>query len=489
MRIALISFLTNSLNTRSLSSYLKSNGVEVICLFCQGVFNEKNLEKLIDIMMEKDISLAGISLVTDDYSNAVLVTSTIKERMKVPVIWGGAHVNVKPEESLKHADMVCLGEGEEAILELVNMLKSNSEIQTTINNIWFNHNGTIIRNELRQLEEDLDKYPYPDFDLESQFVMTESGFVHLSEEHLNGEYGIMTSRGCPYACTYCYNNYRRKHYHGKGRYLRMRSIQGVTEELVIARNIFPNLKRINFWDDSFVSRKYSDFELFKQLYVKQVQLPFFALIEPMAFNFDKIKLLRDCGLQSLQIGIQTGSERVNREVYRRNVTNEKVLEMAKLINSLNIGVKYDLIFNNPYETKDDLIETIHLLLKFPKPFILQGYNLIFYPGTEMTNQALLDGYISENENEEDYSTIESYLNSPIAMKGDAAISERFYKIGYSSKEKKYYNTLISLITRRVPGWFIIAFTHNEASVSRILLRILVILYSAAVRTKKVIFRK
>src|SRR3990172_10809851 len=138
--VALISFLTNSINTRSLSSYLKSNGYDTTCYFCPGAFNESNLSDLIAKLREKKTALVGISLVTDDYYSAVVATKAIKRDLGLPVIWGGAHVNIKPDECLRHADMICRGEGEEALLELVRNMSAHDKNDTSIKNIWFKTN-------------------------------------------------------------------------------------------------------------------------------------------------------------------------------------------------------------------------------------------------------------------------------------------------------------------------------------------------------------
>lgn len=193
IKIALISFLNNSINIRSLSSYLKKNGYEVVCLFCSCAFNQNNLNELINLLRDGKIGLVGVSLVTDDYYAAITVTRLIKDKLCLPIIWGGAHVNVKPDECLRHADMICLGEGEEALLDLIKSYDTG-KFNLSTKNIWFKTDNGIVCNEMRDLEEDLDTYPFPDFDLNSQFVMTENGFEKLAEEHFNGEYSIMTSR-------------------------------------------------------------------------------------------------------------------------------------------------------------------------------------------------------------------------------------------------------------------------------------------------------
>jgi len=488
IRIALISFLINSINTRNLSSYLKKNGYEVICFFCSGSFNTNNLNELIGLIRAENIGLVGISLVTDDYYSAITVTKAIKEKLLLPVIWGGAHVNVKPDESLRHADMICLGEGEEALLCLVKNY-DEGKFDLSTKNIWFKTDNGIVQNEMRDLEENLDTYPFPDFDLNSQFVMTENGFEKLAEKHFNGEYSIMTSRGCPYSCHYCYNSYRRRQYKGKGKYLRKRSVEKVIEELVQAKKTLSSLVRINFWDDSFIARNMEDFILFQKLYKERVNLPFFALVEPMAFDYDKIKILRDSGLAALQLGIQTGSEQINREVYNRRVSNQRVVEVASQIRALGINVIYDVIFNNPYEEGTDVAQTVKLFLQFPRPVALQGFNLIFYPGTEITDRALKDGFISVKEEVEDYSTIEGAKDSPTSMRGKSVISDRFYRIHYASEKKEYWNTVLSLFAfLHVPRGVIRFFGKSETSLKKFLLVMFVRLYMLAHTLKSAVKR-
>lgn len=484
-RTALISFLVNSLNVRALSAYLKENGFEVICLFCPVAFNQSNLNELIEILKEKEISLVGVSLVTDNYHSAVVVTEEIKRKTAIPVIWGGAHVDVRPGECLCHADMVCVGEGEDALSELVRNMSGHTKSNMKIKNIWAREGNEIIRSELGDLEENLDKYPFSDFDLESQYVMNEIGFKKLNDKYLRGVYNIMTSRGCPYACCYCYNNYRRQRYRGKGKYLRLRSIENIIEELVRAKDIFKNLQGINFWDDSFLARQKSDFEKFKQLYLKEIKLPFFILAEPMAFDGEKIEILKECGLSRLQIGIQSGSERVNQEVYNRPILNRDIIKLANITNKLGLKVIYDIIFNNPYENREDIIETIKLLLQFPKPFSLQGYNLIFYPGTEITEKALGDGFISLKSQEEDFSTIQSKNNSPLSARNKTVISSRFYSVYYNTKQKEYLNSLILLIPfNYVSRALIRFFCSSETTCKKALLGLFTKIYITLARIKK-----
>lgn len=473
----LISFVVNNITIQTLSSYLKINGYDTACFFCTGMFNERNSKELIKILKEKKTSLVGINVLTDNYYSAVTVTELIKKNIGIPVIWGGAHVNARPEECLRHADMICMGEGEEALLELVENVSAHKQLDTAIKNIWFKTERGIISNGLRNIENNLDKYPFPDCDPDTQYLMNERGFDKWREKFLQREYYIMTSRGCPYNCAYCYNNYRRKQYQGKGEYLRVRSIENVIQELIQAKGFYKNLESILFLDDNFLSRSLAELERFKELYLKTVnRTPFYILIDPRGFNKEKIKILKDCGLQKMQIGIESGSERLNKNVYNRPIFNKEIFEMARYLNQLDIKVVYDIIFNNPYETRDDIIKTVKLLLKLPRPFSVQGYNLIFYPGTDITEKALRDGYISlkSDSDRDDFSTIQGYYNSPLHMKREDVFSGRFYTICFNPQEKKYWNQLIFMLKfRHIPKslihFLIKFFVESDAFYKRVML--------------------
>lgn len=485
VRIALFSFLRNSLSIRLLSSYLKNNGFEVFCFFYSHALSPVDINNIVSKLKIMSISLVGISFVTDDYQKAVTLTSEIKRNLNLSVIWGGAHPSIMPEECLRHADMVCVGEGEEALLEIARGLSYSSKPSLSTKNIYFKTGSEIIRNELANLQEDLDKYPFPDFDFTTQFIMTENGFEVMSEKHLGGVYSIMTSRGCPYSCCYCYNSYRRSQYKGKGKYLRMRSMGNVIDELKQAKIKFKNLEFINFWDDTFIARSISDLVKFKGLYQEFINLPFFVLAEPMAFETQKINLLADSGLSSIQIGIQSGSESFNRDFYNRFVLNKNIIEMSNTIRNLGVVPIYDFIFNNPYETKEDLVKTIDLLLQLSKPFQLQGYNLIFYPGSEITRKALADGFISPKAEGDDFSNIQGEENSPLALKGKAVGSCRFYELRYDFTGKSYYHSLIMLASfNRVPKVAVEFFKKKETVFKHALLTIFINLYLMLANLRK-----
>lgn len=100
------------------------------------------------------------------------------------------------------------------------------------------------------------------------------------------------------------------------------------------------------------------------------------------------------------MGIQTGSERVNRNIYNRFVSNETVMRAATILNKYKDDMEfptYQFIISNPYENSDDLAQTIRLLQKLPKPYTLEVAHLIFFPGCELSERAISDGLISDSD--------------------------------------------------------------------------------------------
>ena len=172
MKITLISIDNTIIShgMRSISSYLKSKGHSTQLVFMPTEeTNFKNYPKSVlkDLFsLVKDSDLIGISSMAFSYQRGIQIIKYIKQYIAKPIIWGGVHATICPEDCLKYADMVCLGEGEEAVLELVEKMSSSKDYLDT-QNFWFRTNGKVIRNSLRPLTGNLDNYPFADYDLDT----------------------------------------------------------------------------------------------------------------------------------------------------------------------------------------------------------------------------------------------------------------------------------------------------------------------------------
>ena len=252
MRIAFISNAYESMGFEYLAAVLKAAGHEVKLFMDPELFNDSDTTisllgrifnfkpQLIADLKPFNPDLIAFSVITDSYSWACDLARRIKDEMDVPIIFGGIHATSSPESVIANdcIDMVCLGEGEHAMLELADSL-ARGQINQSIQNIWFKADGKIIKNELRPLIGNLDTLPFADKDL-----------YYSVSPHFRFCYYIITNRGCPHACSYCIHSYLKKLYRGKGPYCRQRSVDNVINELVRAKEAY-HIKLVRFMDDCF----------------------------------------------------------------------------------------------------------------------------------------------------------------------------------------------------------------------------------------------
>lgn len=404
MKIVLVSPYANtySIGLRILSSQLRCLEHDVQIAFLPQVsfrpYPTREVEELAAFVSSSD--LVGISVMTDYFENSVQLTQAIRKRKDVPILWGGMHPTVSPEESLVHADMVCQGEGEESIIDLVGRLEKGGGWLDTPG-FWFRDGGEIRRNPRRPPPCRLDSLPFPDFDWTPHVVWDGRGLVPMTSELMRRTYGsiyvTLATRGCPFACTYCCHHALRQGAEGLPP-VRRRDLARVVQELVVMRSKMPFIDGVRFNDDAFLSYPEPEMEAFARLYRAEVGLPFFANgVHPSYVSREKMSFLVDAGLQRVAMGIQTGSPRTLK-LYGRNTSPEKVIEAATVVHEF-VGrtrmPRYDVILDNPWETAEDLEQTLMMLCRLPVPYDLSMFALALYPGTVLAEKAVRDGIVPD----------------------------------------------------------------------------------------------
>ena len=391
-------------------------------------------------------TLIGIGLGTPYLRIATQLTKEIKKRFKTPVIWGGIHPTISPEDGIELADMVCIGEGEEPLLDLMRTLERGKSPET-ISNLWIKVDGKIRKNPLRPLIEDLDRLPFPDYGGSDKYFIEDNRLKRCDPLLSDSEYRIYPTRGCPFNCKYCNNSILRKVYQGKGRYYRFRSPENVIAELEYAREYFKHLRRIKFDGDTFffpekwISR-------FSSLYKERIGIPFEILLHPELANRQALSQLRKAGLVKIQMGLQSGSKKELKEVYGRDTPNQRILQFAHLAKDLGIEVVYDLIWDNPLSTREDKKEMLNILLQIPRPFKIYMYSLIHFPKTVLTNELLNSGRMKPEE-----------------VEGKATKSFRQFRLSLwypRPKEELFWISLSSLTSKTFIPEFVIRFLSRRS---------------------------
>jgi len=413
MRITLVSTYTHpiALGMRYVSSYLKAAGHDVQCLFmsskrdtARADFSQAALEDLIERVRERD--LIGMSLMTNTFHRACALTERIRAAgVKAPILWGGTHPTVAPDESIEVADVICVGEGEEPTLQLVEALEAGRD-PTGIGSLGFRAGGPfgagrLIRNEVQPLERDLDDYPFPDYELETHWIAARDGLEPARLDNLRGtlhRLRIETTRGCPYPCGFCNNAALLKVYRGKGRWVRTRSADNVIAEVRQARACFPTIEAVNVVDDLFFVRSEEEIEDFAEKYARQVNLPIELDAFPNTISEAKVRSLSRVRIALISMGIQSGSRDTLKNIYNRPTPIEDIVEGMRVFKEYRIPTEYHYIVSNPYEPERNVIETMRFIADHhERAAVLRVFPLMFYPGTPLYERAREDGLIGQRD--------------------------------------------------------------------------------------------
>ncbi len=359
----------------------------------------KELDLLLETLRKQDPHLVGISFTSISYGLAQFITRKIKQELKIPVIWGGVDSTMNANENIQYTDMICMGEGEYPIRNLVNAMDRNEDTDH-IPGIWVNRDGNIIRNPTQKLEQNLDNYPFPDFELEDKTIIINDSIRETPlppKTHLYSNFIIMATRGCPFTCTYCCSGHDDVMYKGD-HFLRRRSVENVVAELKYRLRTWPwEIERIEFYDDVLPLNKRWITE-FSPNYATEIALPFFGYTHPNVGDPENLRLLNEAGLNYLIMGIQSGSQRTLRKYYDRRHPKEGTIRTIRNILDSGTKVLVDFIGYNPLELEEDNIETLDLITDLPKPSgIIKINPMAFYDNYKIFHLAHQEGIVDQLE--------------------------------------------------------------------------------------------
>jgi len=408
MRVALISTYASpiAMGLRYISACLKRAGHETQMYFLAARRREaleplrpQVLEDLLARLREAD--LIGLSLMTNSYLRAVEVTKAIKQAgIRAPVVWGGVHPTLAPEECLEHADFVCRGEGEEVMLELADVLQRGGE-PARIANLAYRRNGSAVLNAPRPLQENLDDLPWPDYDARTHWLAHKGKLVPTEPDRLGGvmiRYRLLTTRGCPFACAFCNNAALQNFYRGKGKWVRTRSVENVIAELEQRVRQFPKIQAINIIDDLFFIRSEEEIEEFCRLYKQRIGLPMELDSYPTLVSRRKVVALKNAGACQIAMGIQSGSPATLFDLYNRRTSLEAVTRAIEIFARTGVTAEYHFIVDNPFEPDENMAETLRFAARHIKPpCVIKIFPLALYPGTPLYERARREGIISQRD--------------------------------------------------------------------------------------------
>jgi len=301
---------------------------------------------------------------------------------KAVVVFGGSHATVASEEVIAHpiVDFLILGEGEDALLELVQHLRDGKD-NTHIENLWLKHkkSGKIIRNPVRPFIHDLDRLPFPDYKL---FDTRHFKNLVYHEGKLQSRIvvPVETSRGCPYSCSYCINDYVQNLYRQKGKYHRDKSVEKSIATILHAKREI-GVNYVYFIDETFLLSPVRLKSLLKE-YKERVGLPFSFQTHPKTLTLEKAEIVAEAGASIALVGIESGSESYRRNYLKRQTTNEDIIRAFTILKSVKIPTFSFNMVGMPDETREMIEATIELNREI-QPDAFQA--TLFYPfkGTKL----------------------------------------------------------------------------------------------------------
>lgn len=356
------------------------------------VFKKNNIyDDLKKKILQYKPDLIGISLVQDTAALGCKLLKFVRQCSSTPIIAGGVYAYWSAEELLEkdYIDMVCVGEGEGAIVELCQKMETNQDI-TNIDNIWVKKGKEIIKNKVRPLC-DINNNPFIDYSIFEKNRVGRPMFGKIfSMIH------VEIDRGCSYNCTYCGAPSIRKYYkdNTSGRYYRQKRIDRILDEMKYLKEKYsPNY--IDFDAESFLTRSVKQLELFAKRYKKEINLPFWCQSRPEDVTREKLKIIKDMGCADMQYGIEHGNQEFRKKMLNRDVSNERMLEGCHLTEEAGIPYTVNNIIGFPHETRELVWDTINFNRQI-KPKTANCYLFTPYKGTWLYKYCVENDFIDVN---------------------------------------------------------------------------------------------
>jgi radical SAM superfamily enzyme YgiQ (UPF0313 family) len=343
-----------------LASFLRRGGHQVSIF--DGTLKNATSQDFLRAVADFQPNLVGISVLTRGHNRAREMIVAIKGSFSdLPIVIGGTQVTAAPKEVLVDlgADFAIVGEGELALLDLVKALESGEPTLEKIRGPY-------------PLIEDLDSLPFPAWDLIPPKEYRIAPILEPARAFPIAP--VLTSRGCPYNCSFCASNATWQ------RRLRFRSVKNVIEEIKMLKNEF-GVREIHFCDDNFTMNIQRAEEMCEVLIEERINLPWQC---PNGVRIDRLtppllSKMKKAGCYSVGLGVESGNQEMLRKV-NKQLDLQIVPPVLQNLKKAGIESYGFFILGLPGETKKTIRQTIDFALKYP--FDRVWFNIFApYPGS------------------------------------------------------------------------------------------------------------
>jgi len=316
-------------------------------------------DDLLNQVNEFQPDLLAMSCTEDMWNLGIQLLDHVRKHRKVLTILGGVFPTFAPEFVLSHdaVDIVCKGEGEDALRELCDRLASD-QLFDDIPNLWVKlASGEIRENPIQMV--DMNANPLIDMEIfeEARYYRPMAGRVWKM-------FPVETHRGCPYKCAFCNSPSQMKLYRDEAgeNYLRRNSFEHIERELLFYKEEM-GAQYLYFWADTFFSWKPGEFEEFAKMYEK-IGLPFWCQTRVETVELERLQLLKETGCARMSFGLEHGNEEFRATWLKRRMSNEMIVENFAIMNEVGIPFSVNNIMGFPHETRELAFDTVKLNRRF-----------------------------------------------------------------------------------------------------------------------------
>lgn len=373
-----------SLGIGYLSSYLKEKYKNIsitLSLMSDNIFSD---------VKEIKPNIIGISCTSRFFIQFKLLAKKLKETFKIPIIWGGVHISISPNDLPSFIDVGVIGEGEETLLELIsNFVEGHFTNLKNIKGIVYFENGEFKINEKRSLKRQLDDIPFPDWDL-------------LRVKWNRSRRAVMlTSRGCPFKCSFCASpavwSRSRKN---SAEYI-LKCVNKLVEKY--------RVREILIYDDFFTisTKQLVKLAILIKREQKLKRIRFECLSRVDTFNKDIARLLKDIGVYRVSFGIESGSQNTLNYLKNKTLKIEQAENAIKIAKSMGFECVASFMIGSPFETKEDIEETFAFINKLKLDSIQISITTPF-PGTKLWEDGKIIGKIKNDDWSDNYYVLSQF---------------------------------------------------------------------------------
>ena len=383
----------------SISAVLKRAGHQTSLLYLNQEWDDETFAREV---RRHQPDLVAFSSTTMQYPFTRRYGAVVKAKLGLPTVIGGIHATVAPEAVMDDGafDVLIRAEGEYPLLDYVRALEAGAD-PSNIPNLWLRRpDGSIQKNPLRP-PADLEGLPFVDRELFDNTVL-----MHEN----NGQVPIMASRGCPFACTYCCNSVLSELAGGVKNLVRQRKVESVIAEIHELHRRFPDLKSLIFMDEVFTINRHWVRE-FCAAYRRSFTTPFEVILRVETLDRETLQAMVEAGLYAITIGVESGSERVRREVLNRHMSNEQIIRVFEWADEFGLETWTFNMMGLPSETEAEIRETMDINRRI-RPHHITVTIFYPFPGTPIYRRCQEEGILQVGDTTSLFYFHESTLQLP-----------------------------------------------------------------------------